>query len=115
MDVSTPPPALSQATGHGIVVGLGVAFAIGTPNPYPSTLPSLTTFTGMVIVTKLLKKNLGEDNKTTETFMVANRSVGMGLTASAVISPWMYSTALLGSPYLTYWYGIALPVRWANG
>ncbi|KXT14262.1 hypothetical protein AC579_6709 [Pseudocercospora musae] len=27
----------------------------------------------------------------------------------------MYSTALLGSPYLTYWYGIALPVWWANG
>ena len=69
----------------------------------------------MVIVTRLLKKHLGEDNKTTETFMVANRSVGTGLTASAVISSWMYSTALLGSPYLTYWYGIALPVWWANG
>ena len=47
--------------------------------------------------------------------MVANRSVGTGLTASAVISSWMYSTALLGAPYLTYWYGIALPVWWANG
>lgn len=47
--------------------------------------------------------------------MVANRSVGTGLTASAVVSSWMYSTALLGSPYLTYWYGIALPVWWANG
>ena len=30
-------------------------------------------------------------------------------------SSWMYSTALLGSPYLTYWYGIALPIWWANG
>lgn len=48
-------------------------------------------------------------------YMVANRSVGTGLTASAVISSWLYSTALLGAPYLTYWYGIALPVWWANG
>lgn len=47
--------------------------------------------------------------------MVANRSVGSGLTASAVISSWLFSTALLGAPYLTYWYGIALPVWWANG
>ena len=47
--------------------------------------------------------------------MVANRSVGTGLTASAVISSWMYSSALLGSPYLTYWYGIALPLWWASG
>lgn len=69
----------------------------------------------MVLVTRTLKKHFGEDNKTTETFMVSNRNVGTGLTASAVISSWMYSTALLGSPYLTYWYGIALPVWWANG
>ena len=47
--------------------------------------------------------------------MVANRSVGTGLTASAVISSWLYSTALLGSPYLTYSYGIALPLYWAAG
>lgn len=47
--------------------------------------------------------------------MVANRSVGTGLTASAVISSWLYSTALLGAPYLTYWYGIALPIWWAAG
>ncbi|KIW26206.1 uncharacterized protein PV07_09319 [Cladophialophora immunda] len=92
------PPPLSQSVGYGVVVGLGVAFAIG-----------------MVFVTRALKKTLGEDNETTETFMVANRSVGTGLTASAVISSWTYSTALLGSPYLTYWYGIALPVWWAAG
>lgn len=47
--------------------------------------------------------------------MVANRSVGIGLTASSVISSWTFSTALLASPYLTYWYGIALPVWWAAG
>jgi Na+/proline symporter len=47
--------------------------------------------------------------------MVANRRVGTGLTASAVISSWTFTSALLGAPYLTYWYGIALPVWWANG
>ncbi|KAJ9644814.1 hypothetical protein H2204_001276 [Knufia peltigerae] len=92
------PPPLSQGTGYGVVVGLGAAFAIG-----------------MVLVTRSLKRTFGEDNETIETFMVANRSVGSGLTASAVISSWLFSTALLGAPYLTYWYGIALPVWWANG
>lgn len=45
-------------------------------------------------------------------FMVANRTVGTGLTASAVISSWLYSTALLGASLLTYKYGLALGVWW---
>jgi Na+/proline symporter len=45
-------------------------------------------------------------------YMVANRSVGVGLTASAVISSWLYSTALLGNSLLTYRYGLALGVWW---
>lgn len=69
----------------------------------------------MIFVTRALKSSFGEDNKSTETFMVANRTVGTGLTASAVISSWTFTSALLGAPYLTYWYGIALPVWWANG
>lgn len=44
--------------------------------------------------------------------MVANRSVGIGLTAAAVISSWLYSTALLGATLLTYKYGLALGVWW---
>lgn len=47
--------------------------------------------------------------------MVANRKVGTGLTASAVISSWTFTSALLGAPYLTYWHGVALPIWWANG
>ncbi|KAF2499002.1 SSS family solute:Na+ symporter [Lophium mytilinum] len=91
-------PPLSQGVGYGVVVGLGVAFAIG-----------------MIFVTRTLKNAFGEDNKSTETFMVANRSVGIGLTASAVIPSWTFTSALLGAPYLTYRYEIALPVWWANG
>lgn len=44
--------------------------------------------------------------------MVANRSVGTGLTAAAVISSWLYSTALLGASLLTYRFGLALGVWW---
>ncbi|KAL2816596.1 Sodium:solute symporter family-domain-containing protein [Aspergillus cavernicola] len=95
---TSPAPPLSQGVGYGVVIGLGVAFAIG-----------------MVLTTRALKKAFGEDSHTTETFMVANRSVGTGLTASAVISSWTFTSALLGAPYLTYWYGIALPIWWANG
>lgn len=44
--------------------------------------------------------------------MVANRSIGTGLIAAAVISSWLYSIALLGSALLTYRYGVALAVWW---
>ncbi|KAF4126263.1 LOW QUALITY PROTEIN: urea-proton symporter [Geosmithia morbida] len=76
MSDSSPP--LPQSAGYSIVVGLGVAFALG---------------------------DFGR-------FMVANRIVGTGLTAAAVISSWLYSTALLGSTLLTYRYGLALGVWW---
>ncbi|KAF4460306.1 Sodium solute symporter [Fusarium albosuccineum] len=88
-------PPLPQGAGYGVVVGLGVAFALG-----------------MIWVTRAMKKSLNEDNKSTETFMVANRTVGIGLTAAAVISSWLYSTALLGASLLTYRYGVALGVWW---
>ncbi|CAM1510940.1 Fc.00g084530.m01.CDS01 [Cosmosporella sp. VM-42] len=88
-------PPLPQSAGYGVVVGLGVAFALG-----------------MIWVTRAMKKSFNEDNHSTETFKVANRSVGVGLTAAAVISSWLYSTALLGASLLTYRYGVALGVWW---
>ncbi|KAL3481699.1 Sodium:solute symporter family-domain-containing protein [Aspergillus californicus] len=89
------PPPLPQGAGYGVVVGLGVAFAIG-----------------MVWVTRMLKKTFNEDANSTETFMVANRTIGTGLTSCAVISSWLYSSALLGATLLTYNYGLALGVWW---
>ncbi|KAF2638816.1 SSS family solute:Na+ symporter [Massarina eburnea CBS 473.64] len=93
--MSTVEAPLPQGAGYGVVVGFGVAFALG-----------------MVWVTAQIKKHFNEDNKSTETFMVANRTVGTGLTAAAVISSWLYSTALLGASFLTYRYGLALGVWW---
>lgn len=69
----------------------------------------------MIFVTKLLKKTINEDNTKTEMFITANRSVGTGLTASAVISSWLWSTAILGSSLVGYSYGISGPFWFAAG
>lgn len=65
---------LSQGVGYGVVVGVGLAFGLG-----------------MILVTQFLKRFLGERSDRSEMFMVANRSVGTGLTASAVVSSWMWA------------------------
>lgn len=96
-------PPLSQAVGYVVVVVIGLVIAFGNEDNY-SILKSLI-FAGMVFVTKLLKRTVGEDNKKTEMyvsrtcysitfclttpldrFMTANRSVNTGLTTSAVVS-----------------------------
>ncbi|KAL4887667.1 Sodium:solute symporter family-domain-containing protein [Aspergillus karnatakaensis] len=99
-DVSTGTvqPPLSQAVGYIVVVLIGVIIALV-----------------MMLVTKVLKKTTGEDNKKTEMFMTANRTVRTGLTASAVISSWLWSTALLGSSFTGYNYGVSGPFWFAAG
>lgn len=64
---------VSQGTGYGMLIGLGVFFC------------------GVILVAiKIQKVYLSEDSGTSEMFMVANRSVGTGLTAAAVFSSWMW-------------------------
>ncbi|KAF3389606.1 hypothetical protein F1880_004471 [Penicillium rolfsii] len=94
----TVQPPLSQAVGYIVIVLIGIIIALV-----------------MMVVTKILKKTTGEDNKKTEMFMTANRSVRTGLTASAVISSWLWSTALLGSSFVGYNYGVAGPFWFAAG
>lgn len=91
-------PPLPQAAGYAVVVAVGFFIAFV-----------------MILVTYLLRKTAGEDNRTTEMFMTANRRVGTGLTASAVISSWLWSTAMLGSSLVGYNYGIAGPFWFAAG
>lgn len=63
---------LSQADGYGIIVGLSVLFC------------------GIILIAvRIQKRYLAEDSDQSEMFMVANRSVGTGLTCSAVFSSWM--------------------------
>ncbi|QKX59484.1 uncharacterized protein TRUGW13939_06618 [Talaromyces rugulosus] len=95
---SAVQPPLSQAVGYVIVVVLGLIVA-GV----------------MMFITRLLNRTIGEDNKKTEMFMTANRTVRTGLTASAVVSSWLWSTALLGSSLVGYNYGVAGPFWFAAG
>lgn len=80
---------LGQAVGYGVLVGIGGLFAIL-----------------IVVATKLMSKYLHENAHSTEMFMVANRSVGIGLTASAVYSSWTWATEFLWVVTMVYNYGI---------
>ncbi|KAF2704123.1 urea active transporter [Pleomassaria siparia CBS 279.74] len=91
-------PPLSQAVGYVVVVVIGLVIAIT-----------------MIFVTRLLKRTVGEDNRKTEMFMTANRSVNTGLTASAVVSSWLWSTAMLGSSLVGYVNGVSGPFWFAAG
>lgn len=91
-------PPLPQAVGYAVVVAIGFVIAFC-----------------MILVTYILKRTAGEDNATTEMFMTANRRVGTGLTTSAVISSWLWSTAMLGSTLVGYNYGVAGPFWFASG
>lgn len=94
----TIEPPLPQAAGYAVVVAIGFFIAFL-----------------MILVTHILRKTAGEDNRTTEMFMTANRRVGTGLTASAVISSWLWSTAMLGSTFVGYNFGVAGPFWFAAG
>ena len=89
---------LGQGAGYGVLVGVGAAFAIG-----------------MIITTKLLQRYLHEDANSTETFSVANRSVGLFLSASAVYSSWTWATESLWVGLMTYNYGIQASYYYGAG
>ena len=62
---------LTQADGYGIIVGLSILFCLI-----------------ILAAVRIQKRYLSEDSEQSEMFMVAQRSVGTGLTASAVFSSW---------------------------
>lgn len=84
-----PISLLTQASGYGVLVGVGALFAIG-----------------IIVATKLMTKYLHEDSQSTENFMVANRNVGVGLTGSVVFSSWYWATEILWVVTMVYSYGI---------
>lgn len=89
---------VSQAEGYGVTVGLGVAFALV-----------------IILAVYLQRVYLSENSESTEMFMVANRSVGTGLTTSAVFSSWMWINETVYCALQTYNFGISLPVWWGAG
>ncbi|KAE8336918.1 hypothetical protein BDV24DRAFT_178091 [Aspergillus arachidicola] len=89
---------IPQGTAYGLLIGLGVLFC------------------GVILVAiKVQKAYLSEDSATSEMFMVANRSVGTGLTASAVFSSWMWINETVLSAAMCYRYGLAVPLWWGSG
>ncbi|CAK7897347.1 urea active transporter [[Candida] anglica] len=80
---------LGKSAGYGVLVGVGALFALA-----------------IVVATKLMNKYLHEDPNSTEMFMVANRSVGTGLTTSAVYSSWSWATEFLWCVTMVYLYGV---------
>ncbi|KAI1373392.1 hypothetical protein F4677DRAFT_462332 [Hypoxylon crocopeplum] len=87
-----------QSTGYGLLIGLGVAFCAV-----------------ILVAIKIQKAYLSEDSGTSEMFMVANRSVGVGLTASAVFSSWMWINETVFAAAMCYRFGLAVPLWWATG
>lgn len=84
---------ISQGSAYGLLIGLGVVFC------------------GVILIAvKVQKAYLSEDSGKSEMFMVANRSVGTGLTASAVFSSWMWINETVLAAAMCYRYGLALPL-----
>lgn len=71
-DIGNGVRLLSEGAGYGMLVGLGILFCLV-----------------ILVAVKIQKAYLLEDSMKSEMFLVANRSVGTGLTASAVFSSWM--------------------------
>ncbi|KAJ5692270.1 hypothetical protein N7462_001693 [Penicillium macrosclerotiorum] len=89
---------ISQGAAYGLLIGLGVLFC------------------GVILIAvKIQKAYLSEDSGKSEMFMVANRSVGTGLTASAVFSSWMWINETVLAAAMCYRYGLALPLWWGSG
>lgn len=82
-----------QGTGYGLLIGLGVGFCAV-----------------ILVAIKIQRAYLSEDSGTSEMFMVANRSVGIGLTASAVFSSWMWINETVFAAAMCYRFGLAVPL-----
>lgn len=89
---------LNQGTGYGIIIGLGVLFAAV-----------------ILVAVKIQKVYLMEDSGRSEMFLVANRSVGTGLTCSAVFSSWMWINETVFATVVCYQYGLAAPMWFGTG
>ncbi|KAK6822024.1 sodium/solute symporter [Apiospora arundinis] len=96
--VSQVGALIPQGTAYGLLIGLGVLFCAV-----------------ILLAVKLQKAYLAEDSGTSEMFMVANRSVGTGLTASAVFSSWMWINETVLAAAMCYRYGLAVPLWWGSG
>lgn len=90
-------PPLSQGVGYGVVIGVGMAFALG------------------MIATTFALKRYQKERMTSEEFATAGRSVKTGLIASAVVSSWTWAATLLQSTTEAYKVGVSGSFYYACG
>ncbi|KAL8382304.1 hypothetical protein RB595_006208 [Gaeumannomyces hyphopodioides] len=90
-------PVLHQGWGYGLIIGLGVLFAVF-----------------MIIITWALKR-YNYELQTSEMFTTAGRTLKSGLVASSVLSTWTWAATLLQSSAVAYKYGVSGPVWYASG
>jgi Na+/proline symporter len=83
MGIHITPP-LSQATGYGVILGVGFLFAFG------------------MIMTTFVLKRYNYEVQTSEMFSTAGRTVKSGLVSAAVVSSWTWAATLLQSTSVAY-------------
>lgn len=88
---------LNQGAGYGVVVGLGMAFAVA-----------------MMLITYVLKR-YNREIMTAEEFSTAGRSVKKYLISACVVSSWTWSATLLTSTTQTYKNGVGGAYYYAAG
>ena len=96
--MATSERLVSEGVGYGLIIGFGVLFALI-----------------ILVAVHVQKKYLLEDSQRSEMFMVANRSVGTGLTCSAVFSSCMWINETVFSVVFCYDYGLAATVWFGAG
>ncbi|PCH38690.1 Na+/solute symporter [Wolfiporia cocos MD-104 SS10] len=89
---------LSQGTGYGVVLGIGLVFAV--------LMMGLSTLQNRYTNFKIA---------TSEEFNTASRSVKPGLIASGIVSAWTWAATLLQSSTVTYQYGLCGGYYYAAG
>ncbi|KAI0944312.1 hypothetical protein AcW1_002055 [Taiwanofungus camphoratus] len=98
MSTSEGAQVLSQGTGYGVVLGIGLVFAI--------LMMGLSTLQNRYTSYKIT---------TSEEFNTASRSVKPGLIASGIVSAWTWAATLLQSSTVTYEYGVCGAYYYAAG
>ena len=93
MSTSSPLQVLSPGVGYGIVIGIGIFFALL-----------------MLSLTYLQNRYTPYSTRTAEEFSTASRSVKPGLIAAGIVSSWTWSATLLTSSTFAYEYGIGGPI-----
>jgi len=87
---------LNIGVGYGIIVGIGVFFALF-----------------MLTLTWLQNRFTAFSSHQAEEFTTASRSVKPGLIAAGIVSSWTWPGTLLTSSTVTSLYGISGPFTWA--